>query len=163
MKKRRSLLWSIRDDFWQQQIFSKAKYEMDYHSYFLVLCTSNGDQNWEDKCGSAKWSLRWEFNNWWEKATFKLDANGENFPVQKHLDVYHIFTGFEKKGIRNYKHRDCMAWIVGVNFNSHDGILPVEQREKLMKSFEWRTTSSKEIVDIYYGMDYDAIESRLDV
>jgi hypothetical protein len=147
-----------RNDFWELQIFSKAKYEIDYDSYFLLLCSARGNKNWESKCGSAKWSLRKEFNNWWETGTFKFDAAG--MAVQQYLDMYHIFTGFEQRGIRNYKGEECMAWIVGVNFNSKNGILTEEQREKLIKSFEWRYASNKEIVEIYYGKNYDAIEMR---
>jgi uncharacterized protein YhbP (UPF0306 family) len=160
MKKRRSLKWMARNDFWKLQIFSKSKYEIDYDSYFLLLCSSRGNKNWESKCGSAKWTLRKEFNNWWEKGKFKFDANGDNLVVQQHLDVYHIFTGFEQRGIRNYKGEECMTWVVGVNFNSTISILTEEQREKVMKSFEWRYASNKEIMEIYYGMNYDAIESK---
>jgi hypothetical protein len=164
MKKRLSLPRSVRDDFWENSIFAKAKYEMDYHSYFLLLCSSSSknDKNWESKCGSAKWSLRKEFDKWWELAKFKFDANGDTLAVRQYLDVYHIFTGFEQRGIRNYKELECMAWIVGVKFNSKNGILTDEQREKLMKSFEeWRNVSNKEIVDIYYGLKYEAIETKL--
>jgi hypothetical protein len=148
------------ENFWKTYIFRKDIYENDYDSYFFLTCSAKKNPNWESICGSVKRSLRYELNKWWEEGTFGLDEKEEKLTVKEHLDMYHIFTGFEQRGVTqiNYLDEECLAWIVGVKFKEiPDQPLKEEQRKRIMQSFELQNNAH---VQIYFEMSNEGIEER---
>jgi hypothetical protein len=109
---------------------------MGYDSYFFVLCWATGSENWEAKCGSERRNSRFGLLSWWEAT--KFEENGQMLDVKDHLDMYHIFTGYEQKGICLGK--ACVAWIVGLKFMQQekaDPNLTEDGRKNLMETFVW--------------------------
>jgi hypothetical protein len=155
------------ENFWEKHIFTKETYGKDYHSYFFLICSAKKDINWEAKCGKEKRDLRLLLHSWRGKDKFQFEKNGPKFDVKDHLDIYHIFTGYEQKGIceiveKEGKREDkCMAWIIGLKFmgeNPEDQNLLREKRKIIMKSFEWRI--DKLILDISYEMSETEVNTK---
>jgi hypothetical protein len=128
---------NARENFWAN-LFRKDIYALDYDSYFFVVCSADGNQNWEAKCGSEKRNLRFGLLDWWKLA--KFEENGQELDVKQHLDMYHIFTGYDQKGLCLWD-VECMTWIVGLKFiqqqEKPNSNLTEDGRKKLMETFEW--------------------------
>jgi hypothetical protein len=138
------MLFDERPNFWESNLFKKKNYANDYDHYFLITCSNLHKHNWESSCGSTKWDLRNKLNNWWEGQTIG------DIRLKDHLDLYHMFTGFEHTRICAIieKEVECMAWIVGIKFMEGKSAenLPREQQEKLTEksSAEHLTKEQKE-------------------
>jgi hypothetical protein len=144
-----------RPHFWENSLFKKANYEKDYDHYFLITCSNLHKHNWEAACASTKWDMRNKLNNWWEGQTIG------NIRLKEHLDLYHMFTGFEYRRICAIKEMECMAWMVGIKFmgNKSTAHLTKEQKGEFMKSFIPYNT--EENVKIAYAMSKEELTTRL--
>jgi hypothetical protein len=78
------------------------------------------------------------------------------------LDIYHVFTGYERRGkcqINGAKD-DCMAWIVGLKFVENPNVhLTDEERTKLMATFMAKGVIVN-LVKITYEKDKIALDLR---
>jgi hypothetical protein len=154
-----------QEEFWPKYLSSKSGYESeyesdDYDSYFLLICSAKNKQNYEAYCGSAKRRIRWDLMEWWEKE--KFEDKERKISLKDYLDIYHVFTGYERRGkcqINGAKD-DCMAWIVGLKFVENPNVhLTDEERTKLMATFMAKGVIVN-LVKITYEKDKIALDLR---
>jgi hypothetical protein len=161
LKRRKTLPLTDQETFWPNYISTKTGYESaDYDSYFLLICSAKDKQNYETYCGTAKRRIRWDLMEWWEKEKFEVKER--KISLKDYLDIYHVFTGYERRGkckINNAKD-DCMAWIVGLKFANNPNVhLTEEERTKLMATFMGKGVIVN-LVKITYEKDKKALDQR---
>jgi hypothetical protein len=150
-----------QETFWPNYFSAKTGYESDdYDSYFLLICSAKGRSNYEAYCGSAKRRIRWDFLEWWESE--KFEENERKINLKDYLDIYHVFTGYERrdKCQINGAKDDCMAWTVGLKFAKNPSVHLTEgERTKFMETFMDKGVIVN-LVKITFEKDKKALDLR---
>jgi hypothetical protein len=161
LKTRKTLPLTEQEKFLPKYLSSKSGYESaDYDSYFLLICSAKGTRDYEAYCGTAKRRIRWDLMEWWEKEKFEDKERKIN--LREYLDIYHVFTGYERRGkcqINRVK-VDCMAWIVGLKFVENPNVhLTEEESTDFMETFMGKGVIVN-LVKITYEKDKKALDLR---
>jgi hypothetical protein len=134
-------LWKNHELFWQ------LNYETDFEHYFLLRCTATGHQlHLETNCDRMKGKIRWALEKWAKNVQidgiFVGDHPVQKYAIKDHLELYHVLSGFERRGLCNFVDDDgtvkpvkCLVWLIGVKFKE-EGQIPPELREEFMKALK---------------------------